>query len=594
MEAFEKKKEVDVNIHLFRQVWKHWKPSFAKSKWSLAATTLFFSCSMALEILLKPIWWRDVFDALIEHHPYEGYFMLALAVSLVAFVCSRIADTCIAFAESKIIRDLKDYILMGLLGKNMQFYSDHSSGGLVAKSKRFASVSEQVIDEMVLSVIRSTILVLYLLVFTCFIIPKLTPVFLVWVVLFVAMVTVLSRHRRKHDLASSNADSLTIGLLSDTLLSIFTLRIFSASQRQFEKFAGVTQDEAGKRRYAWLLGNVQWGLQSIMVIALEFTCMHFVLRDIEKGVYKVGTAALVQSYIASLSMYMWGLGRSIVKVRSAFAEAHEMSELLDMPNEEPIVRTADVELSHYGISIHDLSFKYDDGGSVLRDFRYDFEDGKSYGIIGETGSGKSTLMKLVMRFYNPDTGRIILGGVDISDIDKNRLRELIAFVPQNPVFPSITIREVITLGKPDATQGEIEDVARRASCGFIWEKNLGFDTLIGERGVKLSGGEAQRLAIAAAILKDAPIVIMDEPTSALDAETEHSIQQALQTHFRGKTMIVIAHRLATVAILDEIILLEKGKIPDNGNGSHDELLLSSEAYRHMWSLQTNPRILVHE
>lgn len=588
----EQKRHITVNRAVFSQVWKHWKPSFKKSGWELVGVFTFFSLAMVLDLLIKPLFWKEVFNGLVEHKNIWGYYWFALATTLAAFLFSRMGDFTILLAETRIIRNLKDYILKGLLTKNMQFFTDHSSGGLVAKSKRFAAVSEQVIDEVVLSIIRSVFLVIYLFFFTLSIIPALTGVFIVWMAVFIAVIVFFSRMRLKFDLLSSNADSLTTGYLSDTLLSVFTLRIFSYIPEQLARFGLLIQDEEQKRRKSWFIGNAQWAIQSLLVIIFEFVCLGKVLEGIESGTYKPGMFMLLQSYILSLSMYMWGLGRSLVKVRSGFADAYEMAELLDHETAEPIDSGASFVPKHYGIELKKVSFGYDSELPILRRFSFSFEEGKSYGVIGKTGSGKSTLMKLIMKFYNADAGSILLGGTNIESIHKNTLRSLISFVPQIPIFPSITIREVIALGNPTATEEAIIKAAKQACCDFIWDKPLGLDTVIGERGIKLSGGEAQRLAIAAAILKDAPIIVMDEPTSALDAVTERAIQNALSTSFKGKTMIVIAHRLSTVAVLDEIILLEQGEIVDHG--SHDKLLASSEAYSEAWELQTNPKIFVHE
>lgn len=603
MEMEEEKKEVELSWDMMVQVWKHWKPSFQKSKWSLIGVTAFFSASMILEVLIKPLCWKEVFDGLVAKTDVLPYFYMALITSIAAFVMSRFGDATIVIAETRIIRNLKHYILEGLLGKSMQFYTDHSSGALVAKSKRFAAVSEQVIDEFVLSIVRSIILVVYFFIFVVITIPALAPAFFVWIIVFVRMVYFITKRRLVHDLRSANADSITTGFISDTFLSVFTLRIFSAAFRQFQKFQGVISEEERKRRKSWFIGNLQWGLQSVLVILLEFICMYYVLTEIEKGVYQVGMAALVQSYIASLGAYMWGLGRSLVKVHTAFTDAHEMAVLLDEPSTEPITEISAVPRNPAGISLDGITFSYPDGTKILDDFSFHFEEGKSYGLIGKTGSGKTTIVKLITNLYQQDKGYISINGGyaniphgvpqgNLNLWDKNILRSMIAFVPQHPIFPSVTIREVIRLGRPDASEAEIIHAAKQASCDFIWEKLLGLDTVIGEKGIKLSGGEAQRLAIAAAILKDAPYVIMDEPTSALDAVTERAIQVALQTAFKGKTLLVIAHRLSTVAVLDEILLLDHGKIVDHG--PHAQLLETSKVYNNMWELQTNPQIFVHE
>jgi ABC-type multidrug transport system fused ATPase/permease subunit len=239
-----------------------------------------------------------------------------------------------------------------------------------------------------------------------------------------------------------------------------------------------------------------------------------------------------------------------------------------------------------------VSFGYTPEQMILKRFSFEFKPGRTYGIIGKTGSGKSTLIKLLERFYEPQSGVISIGGQSIATIDKNTLRKMITLVPQIPIFPSVSIREAIMIGRPDASEAEVIRAAELACCDFIWQKPEGLDTLIGERGVKLSGGEAQRLAIAAAVLQNPEIIIMDEPTSALDSATEYLIQRAIKNCFAGKTMIVIAHRLSTVAVLDEILHLDEGRLI--AHGSHTELLVTSDAYNNLWSLQTNPQILAHE
>jgi ATP-binding cassette subfamily B protein len=402
----------------------------------------------------------------------------------------------------------------------------------------------------------------------------------------------MSRLRLKYDLASSNSDSLTTGYISDTLLSVFTLRIFSAVSRQFTQFETIISVEEERRRKSWFIGNLQWAIQSALVLVLEFTCMYYVIRSIELGVHEVGTAAQVQSYVASLAGFMWGMGRSLIKVRTAFADAYEMAEKLDYPETESVVDGQTKTRPPSGITMNHVSFGYTPEQMILKRFSFEFKPGRTYGIIGKTGSGKSTLIKLLERFYEPQSGVISIGGQSIATIDKNTLRKMITLVPQIPIFPSVSIREAIMIGRPDASEAEVIRAAELACCDFIWQKPEGLDTLIGERGVKLSGGEAQRLAIAAAVLQNPEIIIMDEPTSALDSATEYLIQRAIKNCFAGKTMIVIAHRLSTVAVLDEILHLDEGRLI--AHGSHTELLVTSDAYNNLWSLQTNPQILAHE
>jgi ATP-binding cassette subfamily B protein len=579
-----------VTAQVVSTVWNHWKSSFAKSKYTIGGIVLFYSLSLYLELMFRPTQWKNVFDALVAGRSPWHAFTFVIWAAVIGWGMSRCGDACIAISESQVIKDLKDYAMKGLLGKSTHFFTTHSSGELVTKLKRFSHNSEAVIDAFVFSIIRSCLLVIYLVIFTSLLIPELAPAFLIWIVCFMAVTTILSRMRMKYDLISSNADSVTTKKVADNFLSIFTLRTNSAVPRVFHLFRKVTDDERIKRKTAWLCGNFQWALQGIFVVALELYCMKTIIGKVEDKAYSVGTVVMVQSYIASLSMYMWEFGRNLIKIRTAFADAYEMAVLLNEHSPEPVEHSDPQQVfADNSIAVSEVTFSYDDGVHTLKDFSFMFSGGRRYGIVGETGSGKSTLTKLILKAYDTLGGSIHVCDQNIEEVNRLSLRSWISYVPQDPQFPSWTIREIIAMGKPTADDHEIINAIQKASCDFVFEKPAGLDTLVGERGIKLSGGERQRLAIAAAILKDGPIVIMDEPTSALDARTERSIQDAIQTHFSGKTLIVIAHRLSTVAVLDEIILLRDGRVENCG--SHDELLKTSDEYKDMWELQTQPNLV---
>ncbi len=581
-------RDLKVTPKVVATVWRHWSSTFRSSKTMIGLTMIFYSIAMYFELMYQPVQFKNVFDALAQNaNPWPAFNLIVMAIGL-GWACNRLGDYFIVRGESKVIKDLKDYCMKGLMGKSTHFFTTHSSGSLVAKSKRFVNVSERVIDEFLFSIIRSVFFIIYLVIYSSILIPDLAPAFIVWVALFMTMTIIFSRVRMKYDLKSSKADSVTTGHISDILLSIFTLRMYGAVPRVQNTFNQVTKDDQTKRRKAWFIGNGQWATQAIFVAVLQIYCMSRIIAEVQNGVYTLGTAVLVQAYIASLASYMWGFGRSLIYVRTAFADAYEMAELLDEHSPEPLsYGTETLVPKNNGISFSGVTFGYTDGTHALEDFSFNFLPGRKYGIVGKTGSGKSTLTKLMLRAYDQREGCIHVCSEPIENINKLLLRSWISYVPQDPQFPSWTVREIISMGCHDATEEKVLSAAQKASCDFIWDKlPNGFDTKIGERGVRLSGGERQRLAIAAAILKDAPIVIMDEPTSALDACTEAVIQQAIQLHFEDKTLIVIAHRLATVAVLDEIILLENGKVKDFG--PHDSLLQTSADYKEMWELQTRP------
>jgi ATP-binding cassette subfamily B protein/subfamily B ATP-binding cassette protein MsbA len=238
------------------------------------------------------------------------------------------------------------------------------------------------------------------------------------------------------------------------------------------------------------------------------------------------------------------------------------------------------------VSFENVSFGYEPDRAVLHDLWLEALPGQTVAIVGATGAGKSTLISLVPRFYDPWQGRITIDGIDLRDLQLRSLRQKIAIVLQEPFLFPMTIAENIAYGRPDATDAEIEQAAKAANAhGFIERLPEGYQTVIGERGATLSGGERQRLSIARALLKDAPILILDEPTSALDAETEHLLLEALERLMRGRTTFIIAHRLSTIRNADRIIVLKDGAILEQG--SHSELLASGGEYHRYVKLQTH-------
>ena len=306
------------------------------------------------------------------------------------------------------------------------------------------------------------------------------------------------------------------------------------------------------------------------------------------GSVSAGTVVLVQIYIGSIFSELFGLGRAFGKLMKNIADASEMMETLHRTDgetvEEEVVSAA--SLIESSVLFDCITFRYQKGDTVFEDFSLHIRAGEKVGLVGASGSGKSTLTKLLLRFIVPHQGNIKVGGKNIESYSPQELRRLIAYVPQDTALFHRTIGENIAYGRPDASREEIEGAAKKAHAHeFIMRLPLGYDTLVGERGVKLSGGERQRVAIARAILKDAPILVLDEATSALDTTSEHHIQEALHELMRGRTTLVIAHRLSTVREMDRIVVLEKGRLAEEG--SHSELIGREGIYAGFWNRQTS-------
>jgi ATP-binding cassette subfamily B protein len=301
----------------------------------------------------------------------------------------------------------------------------------------------------------------------------------------------------------------------------------------------------------------------------------------------VGIVYLVISYTLSVVSQLWSATHATRMYVRIVGDASPMIATLQEPVEikdAPVVATANM---HDGaVAFHNLTFTHDESNKPLfRDFSLAIPAGQRVGLVGHSGSGKTSLTRLLLRFSDVDAGEITIDSQNIATLAQDDVRRAISYVPQEPLLFHRTLRDNIAYGKPDATDQEVWQAARAAHADdFINELPDKVETIVGERGVKLSGGQRQRIAIARAILKDAPILVLDEATSALDSESEKLIQASLETLMKNRTSIVIAHRLSTIAKLDRIIVLNQGKIVEDG--THSELLKQNGTYAKLWNHQS--------
>ncbi len=337
--------------------------------------------------------------------------------------------------------------------------------------------------------------------------------------------------------------------------------------------------------WAWGRGEIINAAQAALMIAIQFGLLAMGIDQWMRGVLTVGDLVLIQGYLLVVFNKLWDIGRSFRHVFEAFADAREMVEILELPYAVRDRRGARaLSITRGAITFQDVRFQFRDSRVVLDRFTLRIAPKEKIALVGPSGAGKSTATKLLFRFHDVQDGMITIDRQDIARVTQESLRSAIALVPQEPILFHRTLMENIRYGRRDATDEQVIAAAKRAHCHeFIADCSEGYETYVGERGVKLSGGERQRVAIARAILKDAPILILDEATSSLDSESEQLIQDALRTLMERKTVMVIAHRLSTIMLMDRIVVVERGAV--TAMGTHDDLLATGGTYKRLWDIQ---------
>ncbi len=371
----------------------------------------------------------------------------------------------------------------------------------------------------------------------------------------------------------------------DSLLNFETVKYFGAEQREADRYDGAMQGyEAAAVRTATSLALLNFGQQLIITTGLVIV-MTMAAMGVQSGAMTVGDFVMVNAYMIQITMPLNFLGTVYREIRQALVDMGQMFDLLEQPQEVSDKPGApDLQVARGAVTFEDVRFGYDRAREVLKGVSLRVRAGETLALVGSTGSGKSTIGRLLFRFYDVSDGAIRIDGQDIRDVTQDSLHAAIGVVPQDTVLFNDTIRYNIAYGREGATQHDIEDAARAAQIhDFIAGLPQGYDTQVGERGLKLSGGEKQRVGIARTLLKNPPILLLDEATSALDSETEAGIQEALRRAGQGRTVITIAHRLSTIAEADRILVLQDGEVAEEG--SHEALLARGGRYAALWTRQ---------
>ncbi len=518
----------------------------------------------------------------------DQYFLAALGIAVLLALGTGLRYYLVTRLGERVVADIRKAVFDRMIAMSPAFYERIMTGEVLSRITTDTTLLLSVISSSVSIALRNLLILLGGLALMMVTSPKLTGAVLLLVPLIIVPIVILGRRLRS--LSRENQDWIaeSSGNASEALLSVQTVQAFTHERDSAQTFSRVTEKsfDSAKKRIATR------AVMTVIVIALVFAGIVGVLwtgaRDVRAEAMSVGEliqfliyAIMVAGSVGALSE-IWG------ELQRASGATERLVELLQTVDSvaDPAVGLA---LPHGGrgaIRFDAVRFCYPTRpeSAALDGVSFTIAPGETVAIVGPSGAGKSTIFQLLLRFYDPASGQITLDGVPLSDMMRAHFRAAMALVPQDPVIFAASARENIRFGRPGATDAEVEAAAKAAAAhDFLTALPQGYDTYVGERGLMLSGGQKQRIAIARAILRDAPILLLDEATSALDAESERAVQDAVTQLSKGRTTLIVAHRLATVKQADRILVFEQGRIV--AEGTHDSLVAQGGLYARLARLQ---------
>ncbi len=575
----------------FFTVLKYFWPAIKKYKWQVLVVFFASGAAVFLGMVYQPLVYKNIIDAVATsstpafHGVIRYWFIILIYVLFGNFLAWRVSDYALVYSKTKITKELADYAFIRTIKHSRTFFSNNFAGSIVAKHSRFTGALTSIFEILVFSFWLTAISIVGILIVLFRQNQTLGLIFLIWVVVYMILSVFFARYKIPFDERRAASNSVRTGLLSDVITNVLNLKLFSFSRGETENYFSKTDEEEKLRRRAGNVANFQKIIQTIMLFSLEIIGMYTAITLWSKGIVDVGFVVLLQVYITQIDMVVWNLGNSIINMQTSFSDTKEMVEIFETPIEiEDPVKPEKCLIDKGHIVFENVSFEYKDGSHVFKNFNLEIKPGQKVGFVGHSGSGKTTITNLLLRFEDVQKGAVKIDGQDIRLIKQDDLRKNISYVPQEPALFHRTLSENIGYGKPNAKQKDILLASKKAHAHeFIKDFKDGYETLVGERGVKLSGGQRQRVAIARVMLKDAPILVLDEATSSLDSISENLIQKAFDEAMKGRTTLVIAHRLSTIEKMDRIIVLDKGKIVEDG--THAELLTKEGYYFKLWRAQ---------
>ena len=520
---------------------------------------------------------------------YGPYIVALIAINLVGQAASKLQDYTMYKLEIAAAYDLATMSFDALCNQSMSFHSNRFGGTLVSQTSKFMSAYQQLLETITFPFLP----VVCSVIFTCAILAPRVPLYVVILMVLLAIYACVSYYMYKRILSlnekAASAQNQLSGELSDSVANILAVKTSGREDYEralFDQANRNVVERDSKRMWASLTRGIITA--AITVVIMSVVAVFIAGGNAWFGITP-GTLVMMFTYTYTVTNQFNFINNGLQRFNRAFGDASGMTATLDEPRLVADKPGAPAMVVREGtIDFQNIGFYYTDGNvktPVFEDFNLHIPAGQRVGLVGLSGAGKTTLTKLLLRLSDIQDGRILINGQNVADCTQQSLRRSIAYVPQEALLFHRTIAENISYGRPDATMEQIREAARQANAlEFIENLPQGFETITGERGVKLSGGQRQRVAIARALLADCPVLVLDEATSALDSESEALVPDALKKLMRGRTCIVVAHRLSTVASLDRIVVLDHGKVVEDG--PHAELIKAGGEYAHLWDRQT--------